>query len=295
MPPRFNKELDFEYGADAEVSPLLRRVVAPNPSAFTFHGTGTYIVGRGSVAVIDPGPADESHVEALKTALADEVVSHIVVTHTHIDHSPAAAALKAHTGAATWGYGPHGSGSNIVVEAGGDIDFVPDNGVVDGQVIAGEGWTLEAVHTPGHTSNHLCFALNEEEALFSGDHVMGWSTTVVSPPDGDMAAYIASLRKVAARPEQRYYPTHGAPIDNASSFVGKLVAHRQQRERQIATCLDEGVTRIPHMVSRLYANIDSRLHGAAGRSVLAHLVHMVATGRAACDGAPDIDTEYRSA
>jgi glyoxylase-like metal-dependent hydrolase (beta-lactamase superfamily II) len=295
MRPPLNKELDFEYGAVAEVSPLLRRVIAPNPSAFTFHGTGTYIVGRGSVAVIDPGPADASHIEALKAALTGEVVSHIVITHTHIDHSPAAAALKAHTGTATWGFGPHGSGSDIVVEAGGDMDFVPDNEIKDGQVITGEGWTLEAVHTPGHTSNHLCFAFKEEQALFSGDHVMGWSTTVISPPDGDMRAYIESLRKVAARPEQRYYPTHGAPIDNASGFVSKLVGHRQQRERQIATCLEEGVTRIPHMVSRLYAGIDSRLHGAAGRSVLAHLVHMVETGRAACDGAPGIDTDYRSA
>ena len=294
MAPRFNRSLDFAHGEAASLSPLVRRVIARNPSAFTFHGTGTYIVGHGRVAVIDPGPDDPAHVDALCAALAGEQVSAIVVTHTHLDHSPAAAALKARSGAPTYGFGPHGGvGGGEQVEEGADRDFVPDHALADGEAVAGDGWTLEAVHTPGHTSNHLCFSLPEEGSLFCGDHVMGWSTTVVSPPDGDMAAYIASLGKVGARPERLYYPTHGAPIEDAPRFVADLVAHRHERERQIAACLETGIAAIPDMVARMYADLDPRLHRAAGRSVLAHLVHMTATGRAACDGEPRPQARFR--
>ena len=189
------RDLDFTYGEAAQVSPLIRRVVAPNASVFTFHGTGTYIVGRGNVAIIDAGPDLAQHVDAVLAAVRGETVTHLIVTHTHIDHSPATRHIKAATGAPSFGFGPHAGGEGPAVEEGADRDFVPDHPLDDGAVIEGCGWTLEAVHTPGHTSNHLCFALKEEQALFSGDHVMGWSTTVVSPPDGDMGAYMTSLGK----------------------------------------------------------------------------------------------------
>jgi glyoxylase-like metal-dependent hydrolase (beta-lactamase superfamily II) len=295
----FNRELDFTYGEADRLTPLIRRVIAENPSAFTFFGTGTYIVGGevpgAGVAVIDPGPDDEAHVASLLRAVEGQSVSHILITHTHRDHSPAAAALKAATGAPTYGFGPHARYDGEGVEAGGDLDFVPDHTIGDSDVIAGDGWTFEAVHTPGHTSNHLCFALREENALFCGDHVMGWSTTIVSPPDGDMLAYMDSLEKLHARGEGRYYPTHGAPIDDPRGFVDGLIAHRRDREAQIAACLADGVGRIPDMVKRMYADVDAKLHPAAARSVLAHLEHMVATGRAACEGAPQAGSVYRAA
>ena len=290
----FNKRLEFSYGVADRVSPLIRRVVAENPSAFTFHGTGTYIVGTGKVAVIDPGPDIAAHVDALVASLDGETVSHIVITHTHIDHSPAAKLLKALTGAATYGFGPHGGGRDSeTVEEGADRDFAPDHVIRDGDVITGDGWTLEAVHTPGHTSNHLCFGLREENALFSGDHVMGWSTTVVSPPDGDMFAYMNSLEKLLARSEGLYYPTHGAPITDPPPYVAALLDHRHDREEQILACLAGGISHIPDMVARMYADIDKRLHHAAGRSVLAHLIHMVETGRVVSDGKPAAETTYR--
>jgi glyoxylase-like metal-dependent hydrolase (beta-lactamase superfamily II) len=289
---RFDRTLEFAYGQVAALSPLVRRVIARNPSPFTFHGTGTYIVGRGRVAVIDPGPANEAHIEALTAALAGEEVSHIVITHTHLDHSPAAPRLQALTGAQTFGFGPHGRPGEAV-EEGADHAFSPDIELADRAVIDGAGWTLEAVHTPGHTSNHLCFALAEEDSLFPGDHVMGWSTTVVSPPDGDMAAYVASLAKLGRRDERLYYPTHGAPIRDPASYLAELIEHRRMREREIAACLGRGIDTIAAMVEVIYADVDRRLHRAAGRSVLAHLIDMVARGRASCDGPPAIDSRYR--
>ena len=295
MDAPFDRSLDFEYGAAARASPLVRRVIARNPGPFTFHGTGTYIVGHGTVAVIDPGPALDSHVEALAAALDGETVSHILVTHTHVDHSPAAARLKALTGAPTFGYGPHGADRGVPVEEGGDFDFTPDRAMRDGDTATGPGWTLRAVHTPGHTSNHLCFALAEENALFSGDHVMGWSTTVVSPPDGDMAAYMASLDKLRARADGLYYPTHGAPIANPGPFVKALAAHRRAREAQILRALGDGPETVPGLVRRLYAGLDPRLRGAAGRSVLAHLIHLADTGRAASDAPPGDSRAWRLA
>ena len=297
-----NRELDFEYGRVAALSPLIRRVVARNPSAFTLHGTGTYIVGRGSVAVIDPGPDDPTHVAALLAALDGETVSHIVVTHTHRDHSPAAAAMKAATGAETYGFGPHGSGRPDAegqgedVEEGGDSDFDPDHRMSDGDAISGPGWTLEAVYTPGHTSNHLCFALPEEAVLFPGDHVMGWSTTIVSPPDGDMRRYMESLEKLLGREtDQRYRPTHGPAIERPREHVRALIGHRQGREAQILSCLGDGVGTIPAMVARMYQDVPRHLHSAAERSVLAHLIHMVESGRAPSDGPPRSDDGYRLA
>ena len=287
------RDLDFAYGRSDPVTPLVRRVVARNPSPFTFHGTGTYIVGRGRVAVIDPGPLDAEHLRALEQALAGETVTHILVTHTHRDHSPAAAPLKEVTGAPTFAFGPHGTPpGGPGVEEGGDHAFRPDEVTPDGAVIQGDGWTFEAVHTPGHTSNHLCFALREERALFSGDHVMGWSTTVVSPPDGSMADYMASLSKLLDRDERMLIPTHGPPVTDPTSYVGALLNHRRQREDQILACLAQGPSRIPAMVALMYTDVPQHLHKAAGRSVHAHLVKMVEEGRVASDGSATADAVY---
>lgn len=298
----FVKTLEFEYGAAAQLSPRVRRVIARNPSAFTFHGTGTYIVGRKQVAVIDPGPDDAEHVAALMAALGEaDGVSHILITHTHRDHSPAAAALQRLTGAPTYAFGPHPEPKGgLAVEEGGDHDFRPDHVIGEGDTLAGPDWTIAALHTPGHISNHLCFALKEEQALFSGDHVMGWSTTVISPPDGNMTDYYASLHKLMPREELRYYPTHGAPIEEATTgvspqrFVEALLAHRAMREYQIADCLAKyGPQRIPQMVERMYADVPSYLHPAAARSVLAHLLHMTAEGRVKADGEADENAVWR--
>ncbi|MBT3929538.1 MAG: MBL fold metallo-hydrolase [Rhodospirillaceae bacterium] len=281
----YNRELDFEYGRVDALTPLLRRVIANNPSAFTFHGTGTYIVGHGQVAIVDPGPDLAEHVDALLDAIRGETVSHILVTHTHTDHSPAVKAVQAATGAPTFAYGPHGTRpEDGASEGGADYDFAPDHVVGDGDVVTGKGWSVEAVHTPGHCSNHLCFALQEESTLLCGDHVMGWSTSIVSPPDGDMQAYMASLEKVGRHESARYFPTHGGPIDDPKPYVAALLAHRHEREDQILAELAAGPATIAEMVPRMYADVDPKLYPAAARSVLAHLIHMVETERVKADG-----------
>lgn len=267
------------YGHLTRRSPLVRRLLAHNPSAFTFTGTGTFVVGNGTVAVIDPGPDDPAHVAALIAALAGETVSHIVITHTHRDHSPAAPALAAATGAAIIGCAPLVlADDGPRADAGFDATYAPDRVLADGESVAGPGWTLTAVATPGHTSNHLCYALAEEKALFSGDHVMGWSTTVVAPPDGDMADYVASLKKLLDRDDAIYHPTHGEPVTEPQRFVRGLITHRKQRENQILKLLGEAPRDIPAMVAVMYAQVDSRLHPAAGRSVLAHLIDLKTRG-----------------
>ena len=297
----FKKDVTFEYGVVDQVSPLIRRVIAPNPSAFTLHGTGTYIIGRGQVGVIDPGPNDPGHIAAILRAVEGETVSHIIVTHTHRDHSPGVAPLKAATGAHVWGCGPHGygrlgnGGGGDVSEEGADRDYMPDTLANDGDILDTNDWALQAVYTPGHTSNHTCFHLREENALFSGDHVMGWSTTIVSPPDGDMYRYMESLRKLLLRSDDHYWPTHGPRIDQPQAFVAELIKHREEREAQIARCLSQQVGRIPDMVKAMYRDVPENLHAAAARSVLSHLVHMVDTDRAACDGPPGPDTVFRAA
>lgn len=300
----FNRELDFEYGRADRVSPLVRRVIAPNPGPFTFHGTGTYILGEGEVAVVDPGPLIGEHVEAILKAVEGERVSHILITHTHIDHSPAAAPLKEATGARTFGYGPHGSGphssglfeAGAEVEEGGDRDFVPDEVVRDGDMIEGRDWSVEAVHTPGHTSNHLCFALREENALLCGDHVMGWSTTIVSPPDGDMGDYLASLDKLKARGHETFWPTHGAPIADPAAYIDALAAHRRERADQVLACIAEGIDTIREMVPRMYArDVPEEMYPAAARSVFATVIWLLDTGRVACEGPPGIEARYRAA
>ncbi|MCY4190424.1 MAG: MBL fold metallo-hydrolase [Rhodospirillaceae bacterium] len=293
----FDRSLDFEYGQVEAVSPLIRRVIAPNGGPFTFHGTGTYVVGRGKVAVVDPGPLLTSHIKALKNALRGETITHILITHTHRDHSPAAAPLKQEWSAPTYGFGPHGGGrieAGAVVEAGGDDSFMPDVVTTDGDVIEGAGWTVEAVHTPGHTSNHLCFHLKEENALFSGDHVMGWSTTIVSPPDGDMKNYIASLDKLIDRRDDIYWPTHGAPIRDPETFVPAIKLHRLGRENQILQCLKDGLTTIDEMVPQMYANdIPPAMYPAAARSILAQLVWLVQKEQVLAEGDLGIETTFR--
>jgi len=295
------REIEFEYGACERVSPLIRRVVAHNPSAFTYKGTGTYIIGEGDVAVIDPGPLLNEHVEALLRALEGETISHILITHTHSDHSPAAKPLKALTGAQTFAYGPHGSGQkhapddDVQVEEDGDMDFVPDVELRHGDIVEGDGWTVECVYTPGHTSNHMCFALREEKALFTGDHVMGWSTSIVSPPDGNMEDYMASLGLLLTRDDEIYWPTHGPAITDPKPFVRSFIEHREDRERQIVEQLAAGRTRIQDMVPIIYAAVDKKLYPAAARSVLAHMEHLVARGIVRTEGRPALGSEYRLA
>lgn len=291
----FRREFSFEYGRLERVAPGIRRIVARNPSPFTFRGTGTYVVGDGEVAVIDPGPDLDEHVAALLAGLSGERVTHILITHTHSDHSPAAAALKAATGAPTYGFGPHAGGKrgDPAVEEGGDWDFAPDVIVHDGDAIAGSGWRFEAVHTPGHTSNHLCFALADQGILFSGDHVMGWSTSVIAPPDGEMSAYMASLDKLLGRPDAVYWPTHGPAITEPQAHVRAFVAHRREREAGILECLAAGSARIDAIVDKLYVGLQPGLHRAAGRSVHAHLIDLAGRGIVESEGPPTIDAVYR--
>lgn len=298
----FEREMAFTYGRADRVSPLIRRVVANNPGPFTFTGTGTYIVGEGTVAVIDPGPDDEAHLAALTDALDGETVSHILVTHTHLDHSPLAAPLKALTGAEVLAYGPHGSGprsgpaeksGSVALDASGDTGFVPDRTLKDGEVVEGPGWTLEAVFTPGHMANHMAFALKEENALFSGDHVMAWSTSVIAPPDGNMADYMASLRRVLERDEEVYWPTHGPERRDPKPFVRAFLTHRQMRERAILKRIESGDRTIAEIVSAIYREVDPKLHPAAAMSVLAHMEHLIEQDLVETDGTPGLESEYR--
>ena len=266
---------DAPTGVAMALGPLVARVLAPNPSPFTYTGTQTYLVGTSDLAVIDPGPDDPRHLAALHEAIAGRKVRAILCTHTHRDHSPAAAPLKAAPGAPIIGCAPltlEDAGPRA--DAAFDMDYAPDRVLADRETVEGPGWTLEAVATPGHTSNHLCFALREANALFSGDHVMGWSTTVVAPPDGDMAAYMASLDRLMAREDRIYYPAHGDPVENPRRFVRGLIGHRKQREGQILRLLRQDVHAVPAMVARMYVGLDPRLIGAAGRSVLAHLIEL---------------------
>jgi glyoxylase-like metal-dependent hydrolase (beta-lactamase superfamily II) len=295
----FDKRLDLAPGQVEEVMPGVRRLLANNPGPFTFKGTLSYIVGSGNVAIIDPGPLDEAHVAALIDAVRRETVTHIFVTHTHRDHSPAAAPLKAATGAKTYAEGPHRAarelhiGEEKPLDSAGDRDFRPDVALRDGAIIEGSGWALEAVATPGHTANHMAFALTGTNVLFSGDHVMAWSTPVVAPPDGAMGDYMASLEKLALRRETLYFPGHGGAVRNAPAFVRHYIRHRRAREAAILAQLKLGEADIPSLVAAIYVGLDPRLIRAAGLSVLAHLEDLTARGLVATPGAPAVGARYR--
>ncbi len=262
-----------------QLDPLVRRVLADNPSPFTFTGTQTYIVGQGEVAVIDPGPDLDAHIDGILAATAGERITHILCTHTHRDHSPAAAPLAQATGAEIVGCAPLAlTDDGPRADAAFDTGYAPARVLGEGDRVGGPGWTLEVVATPGHTSNHLCYALPESGALFTGDHVMGWSTTVVSPPDGDMAAYMDSLEKLLGRDDRVYYPAHGEAILSPQRFVRGLAGHRRNREGQIRRLLEEAPQTVPAMVARMYVGLDEKLVPAAGRSVLAHLLDLEGRG-----------------
>ena len=272
-----------DYGMLVPMSPLVARVTAKNPSAYTFTGTGTYIIGTTDLAIIDPGPMDEAHKEALLAAINNRPVKAILVTHTHSDHSTLAPWLAKKTKAQTYGFGPHGCGKRAglegeEVEAGADLSFIPDVFIKDGNLIKGDGWTIEAIHTPGHTSNHICYALKEDNAIFTGDHIMRWATTVISPPDGDMRAYLDSLKKIMDRDSAILYPTHGKAVTKPYRYINALIGHRRQREHQIIKMLSQGHTQIMDIVQKLYKDVDPRLHIAASRSVFSHLIMLVEDG-----------------
>ena len=279
---------DPPTGELVALEPLVARVLAPNPSAFTGTGTQTHIVGTTDLAVIDPGPDRPEHVAALLRAIGGRSVTAILVTHHHRDHSPATRPLAAATGAKIIGAPPthiRDEEDGPRADAAFDPDYAPDRVLADGEAVAGEGWTLRALATPGHTSNHLAFALEESNALFSGDHVMGWSTSVVSPPDGDMTAYMASLDLLLARDDRVFYPGHGEQVDNPRRWVRALLGHRKQREGQILRHLAQGQAAVADLTPRMYAGLDPRLLPAAERSVLAHLIDLERRGEAARDGA----------
>jgi glyoxylase-like metal-dependent hydrolase (beta-lactamase superfamily II) len=297
----FDKNLHLAPDTVDEVMPGVRRVMADNPGPFTFKGTLSYIIGRGKVAIVDPGPADPRHIAALLDAVRNETVTHIFVTHTHRDHSPAVPAIKHATGATVYAEGVHRAarplhiGEHNPLEGSGDRDFKPDVMLKDGEVVSGDGWSIEAVTTPGHTANHMAYAFKEKNILFAGDHVMGWATSIVAPPDGAMSDYMASLHKLAKRKEAMYFPGHGPAINDASRFVNYYILHRMAREDSILRRLSKGETDIPTIVRASYIGIDPRLIGAAGLSVLAHLEDLVTRGTVVTDGPPAIDGVYRLA
>ena len=320
-----NTDHEVLHGETQQVTPMVRRITANNPGKFTFRGTGTYIVGHGKVAIIDPGPADDAHIQALLNAVRGEEVTHILITHTHRDHSPATRAVKEATGATVYGFGPHPSedptASEIIPdedqtpednsEKSGDMDFHPDETIRHGDVISSDAksgsaqhnitetaWTFQCLHTPGHISNHICFALREEQALFTGDHVMGWSSTVIPPPHGNLTEYLASLELLLHRNDQTYWPTHGPPISldpsslshktsstrvqpsiSPQAFTAALLQHRHSRTNQILTCLAEGPKTIDQLVAEMYADKPKELHKPAAQSVKAHLIHLTETAK----------------
>jgi glyoxylase-like metal-dependent hydrolase (beta-lactamase superfamily II) len=304
MKPSPDDEMIFEgpppaaAGELARVSPLVRRLIAGNPSPFTFTGTCSYLVGQDELAIIDPGPSDEAHIAALLRAVDGRRVAHIVVTHTHRDHSPAAARIKAATGAPIVGARPYrrrpgAAGCLKGLDASHDLAYAPDRPLDDGARIEGRGYTLEAVATPGHAANHLCFALREENCLFSGDHVMAWSTSIVAPPDGSMGDYMASLEKVRNRDEAIFWPGHGGPVREPRRWTRALAHHRRQREASILTRVEAGDATAPQIVARVYENLKPALVEAASLSTLAHLEELAARGLVTIEGEFGLSARFR--
>ncbi len=275
----FNHHFEFSYGRLESVAPGIRRIVARNPGPFTGPGTGTYVIGEGEVGVIDPGPMLPDHVDALLKGLADESISHILVTHTHVDHSPASRLLRQRTGAPVFAFGPHAEDSAGDLEGGVDRSFEPDFTLDDHERIEGEGWTLETIHTPGHCSNHICFAWPAQGALFCGDHIMAWATPVIIPPDGSVSDYITSLDRLSKRQEATFYPTHGTPIGNPTDFIAQVRAHRLFRVEQVASAIRAGFQDITSLRNRVYADIPANLHAGAELSLLASIHYLQQSGR----------------
>ncbi|AID28842.1 glyoxylase-like metal-dependent hydrolase (beta-lactamase superfamily II) [Mesorhizobium sp. USDA 4775] len=295
MALKFDTSFDPHYGQGVNVGPDVQRVTVRNPSPFTFHGTNSYVIGRDTLAVIDPGPDDEAHLQTLLGVIAGRPVSHIFVSHTHRDHSPLAARLKERTGALVMAEGSHRParplhiGETNALDASADTAFIPDIALPDGALVAGDGWAIRTVLTPGHTANHAVFALEETGILFSADHVMAWATSIVAPPDGAMADYMASLDRLIERDDRLLLPGHGGPVTKPRAFMRGLKTHRKMRERAILERVRAGDRTIPDMVKSIYRDTDPRLHGAAGLSVLAHLEDLVARGMVSTDAAPAID------
>ncbi len=293
----FIRDIEFEYGKSEQVSPLIRRVIANNPGPFTFIGTGTYIIGRGEVAVLDPGPHDEAHFEALKAALVGETVKYVLVSHGHSDHSPLARPLAAWAGCKVYAKDCGKRTAKGELGSEDDVGFYPDVMIKDGDSFSGPGWTLETIETPGHTCSHLCFDLKQENACLSGDHIMGWSTTIVAPPDGNMADYFDSLDKIEACGFETLWPTHGSPITGKAfvkDFIQAYRLHRQAREDGIVAHLKAGETSIPNMVKDMYIGLEERLFPAACMSLLGHMLKLIDEGRVTCDVAqPVVQSAYR--
>jgi glyoxylase-like metal-dependent hydrolase (beta-lactamase superfamily II) len=297
----FDRDFPAKPGKVEQVAPDVRRILAPNPSPYTFTGTCTYLIGKGFVTVLDPGPDDPAHLAAILDALRGETVAHILVSHTHRDHTAGVPALKATTGAKTLGEGPHRAarplheGETARMEAGADREFVPDLHLREGDVVEGADYALEAIATPGHAANHLVFAMKGQNLLFSGDHVMAWSTSVVAPPDGSMEDYMQSLEKLRRRPETFYLPGHGPAVRDAHDLVERYIGHRGAREAAIMRRLERGESDIPGLVQAIYIGLDSKLVGAASLTMLAHLEHLVSQGRVATEGMPSLKGRYRIA
>lgn len=301
MALEFDMRFEPAYGEAVAVAPDVLRLTVNNPSPFTFTGTNSYIVGRDTLAMIDPGPEDEAHFQALIRAIGGRPVSHIFVSHTHRDHSPLTTRLKEATGATVVAEGPHRParplriGETNPLDASADTEFSPDRRLADGEAIFGDGWAIGGVFTPGHTANHMAFSLEGTGILFSADHVMAWSTSIVAPPDGAMSDYMASLDRLLDRDDRLYLPGHGGPVLNPGQFVRGLKAHRKMRERAILERLKAGDRTIPEMVETIYRSTDARLHGAAGLSVLAHIEDLVERGEVTTAGEIAIDSVYRLA
>jgi len=296
--PAFDLEFQPAYGTAVKVAENVQRLTVNNPSAFTFHGTNSYIVGDHSVAVIDPGPEDEVHFQALMRALEGREVTHIFVSHTHRDHSPLAKRLKAATGAVTVAEGPHRAarllheGERNPFAESADSDFVPDLALGDNETVTGDGWALTALHTPGHTANHAAFALDRDGIVFSADHVMAWATTIVAPPDGAMSDYMASLDRLLERDDRLFLPGHGGPVNDPAAFMRGLRTHRRMREKAVLTRIKAGDRTIAEMVKVIYRSTDPRLHGAAALSVLAHIEDLIEKGLVETDGPPSLTGIY---
>ncbi|MGU3399408.1 MBL fold metallo-hydrolase [Brucellaceae bacterium D45D] len=294
----FDSSFSPEYGKPVPLGKGIARLTVNNPSAFTFSGTNSYIIGEDTLAIIDPGPEDESHYRALLDAIGDRPVSHIFISHTHRDHSPLAERLKKMFGALTVAEGPHRparayhAGEINALEASADTDFIPDILLADGATIEGDGWALEGIHTPGHAANHMAFSLKGSGVLFSADHVMAWATSIVAPPDGSMSDYMASLEKLLERDDKAYLPGHGGAVMKPQAFVRGLRTHRKMRERAIYERIMQGDRRISDMVKAIYRDTDPRLHGAAALSVLAHLEDLVGRGEILTNGDPALDGVY---